>query len=305
MTAHASLRALTLFAFCTIAVPALAQEAVDLAALRQQALELANASRAEAGLPALEAGPILDEAAQGHADDMLARGYYDHVTPEGETPADRFRAAGGSEWALSGENIARCTGCEAPPDGARVEAFHAGWMQSTGHRENILEPGFDRFGFGIAGSGDRTYAVQTFAGPGEDAGGPALDDAGVRAAALGEVNERRADGALPPLQPSEALDAVAARVLDARQSGEELPAGLFELLPEGATGWTGIAVRSASRGGSGRALSREDVGAFVEDWASSGESDPLGGERMGHLGFAAATQDDGRATAVAVFGRRE
>ncbi|CTQ34654.1 CAP domain-containing protein [Jannaschia rubra] len=298
MTGRAVTRGAVLAASLAIVLPTAAQEAVDPEPLRQRTLDLVNAARIERGVAALAPGPALDEAAQDHAEDMLEQDYYAHVAPDGETPADRFRAAGGSRWALSGENIARCTGCAPPPDTSRVEAFQEGWMQSPGHRENILDPGFDRFGFGIAGGVDRTYAVQTFAGPGEADDGPRLDAAGARAAALEEVNRRRQDEDLAPLDASEALDAVAERVLDARLSEQEMPEGLFDLLPEGASGWTSLTVRSASRGGSGAELSQGDVVTFVEKLAS-------GGARASHLGFAAAARDDGRNVAVAVFGGRD
>ena len=286
------------------APPVAAQDRDDLGALRQHALELVNAARDEAGLPALDPDPVLDEAAQGHADDMVERDYYAHVGPDGRTPHDRFLAAGGSRWSLSGENIAMCSGCSPPPDIARVEAFQTGWMQSPEHRENILRVGFDSFGFGIAGEAEEIYAVQTFAGPGSDDGAP-LDADGARAAALEAVNVRREDADLPPLAASEALDSVAARILDSVTGKGSLPDDLFGLLPDGATGWTSLSVQSASRGGSGSALSSTDVAAFVDDWASAEGDAPLGGARAGHLGFAAATREDGRATAVVVFGRRD
>jgi uncharacterized protein YkwD len=92
---------------------------------------------------------------------MLKRGYFDHVSPEGTTGQDRL----GGDWRLVAENIAMCTGCSA--DAARVEEFHAGWMESAGHRANILAEGITAFGFGLAVEADTIYAVQTFAGPGE------------------------------------------------------------------------------------------------------------------------------------------
>ncbi len=304
MTAFTTIGILLTAAFCANVVPAAAQEAGELDQLRQRALDLVNAARREAELPALSHGTVLVEAAQDHADDMRARDYYAHVTPDGRTPRDRFSAAGGERWAMSGENIAKCTGCSLPPDIARIEAFQDGWMQSPEHRENILSPGFDRFGFGIAGAAGEIYAVQTFAGPGQDEDAPALDGAQVRAAALDAVNARRADTGLAKLEPSEPLDAAAAKVLEARLSGAEMPGNIFGLLPEGATGWTSIEIRSGSRGGSGVALSQGDIASFVEDWASGEDGAMLGGASAGYLGFAASAGSDGRATAVALFGGR-
>ena len=303
MTRRAAIGGSILAASLAIALPAAAQDTVDLEPLRERASAFVNAARGEAALPDLTLGRALSRAAQGHADDMLERDDYAHVAPDGETPAARFRAAGGSRWALSGENIARCMGCAPPPDAARVEAFQEGWMRSPGHRETILDPGFDRMGFGIAGGADQTYAVQTFAGPGEAEDGPRLDAAGARAAALEEVNTRRREEGLVPLEPSEALDAVAGQVLDARLSDRDLPEGLFGLLPEGTTGWTSLAVRSASRGGFGSELSRGDVATFVGT-LMPGDA-PSDAERASHLGFAAAAQENGRNVAVAVFGARD
>ena len=296
---------LATLAFCASVPPAAAQDADPLHALRQHALELVNAAREDAGLSALRLDPVLDETAQGHADDMVARDYYAHVGPDGRTPHDRFLAAGGSRWSLSGENIAMCSGCSPPPDIARVEAFQTGWMQSPGHRENILRPGFDRFGFGVATEADEIYAVQTFAGPGSDGDGAALDSEGVRTAALDAINRRRNEADLPPLEANDALDTVADRILESVTNEDGLPDDLFGLLPDGATGWTSLSVQSGSRGGSGAALSSADVSAFVDDWASAEGTAPLGSERAGQLGFAAATRADGRATAVVVFGGRE
>ena len=293
-----------------IAAPAMAQETGDLERLRQEALDLTNAARSEEGLTELSPSDVLDQAAQGHAVDMLERGFYSHVTPEGETSFDRFTAAGGSRWAVSGENIATCAGCTTPPDADRVRAFHEGWMQSPGHRENILSEGFDSFGFGIAGEGDEIYAVQTFSGPGtnpSDSGDPETVTPEVaRDAALEEVNNARAKADFAPLEASDALDSVAVRVLEAvAEDAEAIPENIFDLLPEGSTGWTSLALRSASRGGAGAEMTEEDVAGFIADWKSADADDLLGGPAASHFGFATEATGNGRKTAVAVFGGRE
>ena len=235
-------RVLLIAVAATAAASAAAQEASEPDPLRSLALELVNEARAEAGLSALDLDAVLTEAAQSHASDMLERDYYAHVSPDGQTPFDRFLAAGGSRWAVSGENIARCSGCAAPADAGRVRAFQTGWMQSPEHRANILSEGFDRLGFGIAGEGDEIYAVQTFAGPGEgpEDGGAGLTPDEARAAALEAVNGRRDGAGLAGLQPSADLDAVAAAVLERRLADQPLPDDLFGLLPDGASGWTSL-----------------------------------------------------------------
>jgi uncharacterized protein YkwD len=292
-------------AICFVAISTDAQEAGGADRLRQRALELANAARIEAGLPELTLSAALNDAAQSHAEDMVDRDYYAHVSPDGRTPRERFRAAGGGRWAISGENIAKCSGCAPPPDAERIAAFHSGWMQSPGHRENILSRGFDRFGFGIASAASEIYAVQTFSGPGPEGDTPALDAAQARAAAREAMNARRESAGLGPLQPSDALDAVADRVRALLASGKGIPKDIFALLPEGSEGWTSIAIRTASRGGSGATLTRDDVMEIIREWAGGGADAPLGGAPASDLGFAAAAQEDGRLAAVAVFGGRE
>lgn len=293
------------------APPPFAQATGDLAALRQEAIDLVNAARAEVGLPALGPSERLDRLAQDHAADMLERGYYDHVTPEGDSPFDRFLAAGGSGWALSGENIAACEGCTSPPDGTRVRAFHGGWMQSPGHRDNVLSGGFDSFGFGIAGEGGKIFAVQSFSGPGTDGSGTGearpLTPEAARDLARERIDAARAEAGQGPLEPSNALDSVAERVLNrlADDPGT-LPEDVFGLLPEGSTGWTSLALHAASLGGTGRSLTQGHVHAVVSDLVAASKSDgPPGGAAASHFGFAAEAAGNGRASAVAVFGGRE
>ena len=302
---RAALLVLACAAVPAFAPPAAAQEATAAAEeLGSRALELANAARTKAGLPALAPSAVLDEAARAHAEDMLERGFYDHVTPEGRTARDRYEAAGGAPWAVSGENIARCTGCPTPPGPERVEAFHTGWMQSPGHRENVLSPGYERFGFAVVGAEDETYAVQTFAGPGGQGGeAEATDPAALRTAVLEEINARRRSAELDPLTSDPALDAVAAAALDAVLSEDALPTDPFGLLPEGASGWTSMGLRASSRGGAGPALMADDAADFVEAMAEEA-AEPLGGIEATHLGVAARADGTGRKTAVAVFGGR-
>ena len=115
-----------------------AAEPGDLPELRSKALELVNEAREKHGLPDLQPRPELDRAAQAHAEDMLNRNYFDHVSPEGKTVFDRYVAAGGSRWRLVAENIGRCATCKGSPRIADVTRLQDGWMRSAPHRENIL-----------------------------------------------------------------------------------------------------------------------------------------------------------------------
>ncbi|MGR4849523.1 CAP domain-containing protein [Streptomyces sp. LARHCF252] len=116
--------------------------------------DLTNRERARAGLRPLAVDPLLTGAAQAHSTDMVARAFYSHTAPDGSRPWDRAAAAGSTRRSI-GENIA--CGQRSPAD--VVE----GWMNSPGHRANILNPGFTHIGIGFAGGGRAgTYWTQLF-----------------------------------------------------------------------------------------------------------------------------------------------
>jgi uncharacterized protein YkwD len=122
-----------------------------------EVLELTNAERAAARLAPLAHDPRLATAAQAHSADMVARDFYSHTSPEGLQPWDRARAAGSTHRGI-GENIA--CGQRSPAE------VVLGWMNSPGHRANILKPGFSRLGAGFAGGGRTgTYWTQLFGQP--------------------------------------------------------------------------------------------------------------------------------------------
>ncbi|MBW8640665.1 CAP domain-containing protein [Hoeflea sp. WL0058] len=289
--------------------------AADLEVLRERALALVNEAREKQELTVLQRSTLLDKAAQSHAEDMMERDYYSHSSPEGDTVSDRFRDRGGSRWKLVAENIATCSGCDTPPTVDRVVAFQKGWMDSPGHRENILKAGLDSFGFGIAGSDGRIFAVQTFAGAGEPRGlGP-----GEEAVALapGEqlqqaersVNRARQRADVETVEASEALADVARQLLPEGDLGKSLidrPDNLFDLLPHGqAEDWSSLSIMAGACGGCGSRPTAADIRYFVGQWSD----DPQDGrtvldEGATHLGFAMRVDGDGRKIAVAVLGQK-
>ncbi|MFH8468036.1 CAP domain-containing protein [Streptomyces sp. NPDC017991] len=123
-----------------------------LARTAAQVLALTNAERAAAGLPPLAEDPLLTRAAQEHSADMVARAFYSHTSPDGGEPWHRAAAAGSTRRTI-GENIA--CGQRSPAEVVR------GWMDSPGHRANILKPAFTHLGVGFAGGGSAgTYWTQ-------------------------------------------------------------------------------------------------------------------------------------------------
>ncbi len=129
--------------------------------LEARLLELTNAERQAAGVGALATHEGLQQAARHHAEEMMRLGYLSHVSPtEGRrTVSDRL-AAVGSTLVTVGENLAAVS-----PNGADVpERVMEGWLESEGHRENLLADRWTHVGFGVAVSRDgRVYVVQLFA----------------------------------------------------------------------------------------------------------------------------------------------
>lgn len=111
-----------------------------------------NRQRAAHGLGPLRLNAKLSLAAEDRIGDMFAKRYFAHVSPDGIDPFD-WVLQRGYRYRLVGENLAV---------GYRGAAVVEGWMNSPGHRENILERGFDEVGIAIAdGSPRRGYKGPT------------------------------------------------------------------------------------------------------------------------------------------------
>jgi uncharacterized protein YkwD len=109
----------------------------------QQMLVLVNQERSKSNLSPLVVDQSLQDLARSHSQDMLARGYFSHYTPEGKSPFDRMNAAG-IQYLYAGENLAFS---------ANVQLAMQGLMQSPGHRANILSPNFKKVGIGVISAG--------------------------------------------------------------------------------------------------------------------------------------------------------
>jgi uncharacterized protein YkwD len=109
------------------------------AAAEARVLQLVNEERAEAGCSPVAANSALRELAEDFSEAMAAQGFFDHTDPSGATPWDRAEAAGISD--LGGENIARGQ--------ADVQAVMDAWMDSPGHKANILNCDFRTLGVGV------------------------------------------------------------------------------------------------------------------------------------------------------------
>ncbi|MFJ9697650.1 CAP domain-containing protein [Kitasatospora sp. NPDC101183] len=122
----------------------------------QQVLDLVNVERSKAGCGPVTADSRLAGAAQSHSDDMADRNYFDHASPEGEHADHRIEAVG-YRWSTWGENIAR--GQKDPA------AVMDAWMNSPGHRANILNCAFKQLGVGVRTGSGGPWWTQVFATP--------------------------------------------------------------------------------------------------------------------------------------------
>ncbi|RID85901.1 SCP-like extracellular protein [Mesobacillus zeae] len=119
----------------------------------QQVIDLTNEQRTKNGLPALKGDAKLSSVAQKKSADMQQKGYFSHTSPTYGSPFDMMRDFGVS-YRSAGENIAQ--GQQTPQ-----EVVNA-WMNSEGHRKNILSRDFTHIGVGYEAAGN--YWTQMFIG---------------------------------------------------------------------------------------------------------------------------------------------
>ncbi|MFA1822087.1 CAP domain-containing protein [Virgibacillus oceani] len=127
--------------------------ASELSQFEQEVVDLTNAERSKHGLQALEADVELSKVAREKSRDMATSNYFDHNSPNYGSPFDMMQQFGVS-YQTAGENIAK--GQQSPQD--VVDA----WMNSEGHRANILNGDFTHIGVGFVEQG--SHWTQMFIG---------------------------------------------------------------------------------------------------------------------------------------------
>ncbi|MEH1028383.1 CAP domain-containing protein [Micromonospora profundi] len=128
----------------------------DSAAAAGRVLELVNARRAEGGCAPVQSDPELTTAAQRHSQDQAEHRSMSHTGSDGSDVGQRLDRAGYA-WRTYGENVAY--------NQSTPEAVMTAWMDSPGHRANILNCAFTEIGIGRADTGDGPYWTQNFAAP--------------------------------------------------------------------------------------------------------------------------------------------
>jgi uncharacterized protein YkwD len=153
-------------------------------ALEQRVHDLINQQRTARGLASLRFDPALADIARKHSEDMAAQDYFAHVNPAGQNPTARGISAGytcrkdyGSYYTYGiAENLFQnnlyssatyYSNRETVYDWNSAEEIAqttvGGWMNSSGHRENIVTPTFDREGIGVAiAPDDKVYITEDF-----------------------------------------------------------------------------------------------------------------------------------------------
>ncbi|MEU1128224.1 CAP domain-containing protein, partial [Streptomyces sp. NPDC005899] len=119
----------------------------------EEVVRLVNAERAKAGCEPVSTNGLLADAASRHSADMADRDYFSHTSPDGTDPGDRITTAG-YRWSTYGENIAK----GQPTAAAVMES----WMNSPGHRANILNCAFEEIGIGRQDSDSGPVWTQAF-----------------------------------------------------------------------------------------------------------------------------------------------
>jgi len=147
--------------------------AVNSTAVERLVHQEVNERRAERGLEPLEWNPTVASVSRAHSKDMADREYFAHTNPDGEGPFDRYQAVD-SGCRAYGENIAMTwAGRRVETESGGVDRYESDeelaeglvnqWMNSTGHRENMLRENWDSGGVGVYVTEDgQVFATHNF-----------------------------------------------------------------------------------------------------------------------------------------------
>lgn len=183
--------------------------------LQAATLCLLNGERADRALPPFRVSAPLSRAAGDHASDMVAKSYFAHKGADGSEIRGRIQATGylpaNRRWVI-GENLAWGTGALATP-----KAIVNAWMNSSGHRANVLHAEYREIGFGIVIGNPK--ARNGFGATYANAFGFVADGSSVTAAApVTSASKRRASSRRRALARRSAARKSAARKSAARKS---------------------------------------------------------------------------------------
>ncbi|WP_300262184.1 CAP domain-containing protein [Clostridium sp.] len=127
--------------------------------IEQMIFNKVNEERAKAGVAPLSYSNTMQKYARIKSEDMGVRKYFSHEDPNGQLITAKMKANGIS-YNYWGENIAYLSGYSG--DSNIANQFMTNWMNSSGHRANILSPNFTSIGVGVYKIGNTYYATQEF-----------------------------------------------------------------------------------------------------------------------------------------------
>lgn len=139
---------------------------ITLQAVEEAVFVMTNEIRQQHGLPPLLKGETFRLMARDFSTDMLRRNYFSHTDPDGRSLTNRVPMPRGVH--LMGENIWTGNGYDITQTKRLAQMIMVGWMNSSGHRANILKKGYTHLGVGVKARGQEIRATQLFIGQGED-----------------------------------------------------------------------------------------------------------------------------------------
>jgi uncharacterized protein YkwD len=134
----------------------------SLMGVEEAVFAMTNDLRRRNGLPVFLKDESCRDAARGHSADMFARNYFDHADPEGRSVKERL--PGNPAIRLWGENIWTGRGYDPRQTQYLAHKIMDSWMNSPGHRKNILSPGYTHLGVGVITDHQEVKATQVFIG---------------------------------------------------------------------------------------------------------------------------------------------
>ena len=154
MRKSASTAAAVLCVILAVCVSAARGQSVE----EYQIFQLVNAERAKQRLQPLAWDGGVAGIAREHSRQMARQKFFAHQDPRGRTVVDRASAGRVRGWSKIGENVGR---------GGSVDSLHQAFMDSAGHRENILDPAWTHVGVGALYANDRLYVTVVFMAKGQ------------------------------------------------------------------------------------------------------------------------------------------
>ena len=257
----------------------------------QESILLVNEARARAGLAHLAENATLGAVAMAYSGRMARENFYGHVDPQGKQASDRIAAAGYLAQA-SAENIAR-----GQPDPATVVE---GWLNSPGHRANIMNPNLREIGAGYAvnpASPYFHYWTHVFATPDGSVG---RDRSNYPALVVAQINRVRQQAGVAPLTRHGTLESIARSQLPALNSARTFRSTASRTLNDASRAALKHFTRALALTAAGAATPEDAVAQWTKDDGGRTVCDPQ--LRVAGVAYDFVAQDDFRHYWLLVLG---